>query len=257
MAATTVKTGRPVAGVVQSCVLPAVGVVAACVIRSLLSHRGLTKNTAQLHTLFDLSNLWMVRRTLQLRVFVKTFPKYTILNVISYSVRNHKQCRIVNSVHRIKNRNEMEPKAVFLCMHRKRGVCTARTLAIGSDASTGVPFCSQWLATKEKAMIPVHGIRLERPIRYLSKIRVTMAAAIISNTVSNSGPKSSSVMGLGLSNWCAVPTGTASPVAISHWPANHANNIGSVTNVPMPQASRFVADSVFMVVTCTSTSKGL
>ncbi len=27
-------------------------------------HRGLAKNTAQLHTLFALSNLWMVRRTL-------------------------------------------------------------------------------------------------------------------------------------------------------------------------------------------------
>lgn len=27
-------------------------------------YRGLAKNTAQLHTLFALSNLWMVRRTL-------------------------------------------------------------------------------------------------------------------------------------------------------------------------------------------------
>ena len=30
----------------------------------LVRYRGLAKNTAQLHTLFALSNLWMVRRTL-------------------------------------------------------------------------------------------------------------------------------------------------------------------------------------------------
>ena len=40
-----------------------------CVIKRQFGHvkvryRGLAKNTAQLHTLFALSNLWMVRRTL-------------------------------------------------------------------------------------------------------------------------------------------------------------------------------------------------